>query len=106
MCLELLAQLETGVSEHEQLQALGDRLLTAACERLAGLLSSDAELRADAVVQAQLLAFLGPLQHMLNDTRRRDLFGKLPFELLRVGAAAVLGAVFVLNVRLISEAWH
>lgn len=83
-CLELLTQLGTGVSEHEQLQALGSSLLAAACTRVAKLLSEDAALRGNADVQAQLLAFLGPLQHMLNDTRRRELFVQLPFQLLRV----------------------
>lgn len=63
-CVELLTHMETGVSEHEQLQALGSSLLAA--------------------VQGQLLAFLGPLQGMLNDTRRRELYLGLPFELLRV----------------------
>ena len=83
-CLELLTQLDTGVSEHEQLQALGSSLLAAACTRVAKLLSEDAAQRGNADVQAQLLEFLGPLQHMLNDTRRRELFLDLPFELLRV----------------------
>ncbi len=83
-CLELLTQLETGVSEHDQLRALGARLLAAACQRLSKLLGEDAAVRGDAAVQAQLLAFLGPLHHMLNDTVRQDLFIKLPFEVLRV----------------------
>lgn len=83
-CLELLTQLDTGVSEHEQLQALGSSLLAAACTCVAKLLSEDAALRGNADVQAQLLAFLGPLQHMLSDSRRRKLFVQLPFQLLRV----------------------
>jgi hypothetical protein len=46
-------------------------------------MSEDAAVRSDAAVQAQLLAYLGPLQHMLNNSLRRDLFLGLPFELRR-----------------------
>ncbi|PRW39271.1 hypothetical protein C2E21_6885 [Chlorella sorokiniana] len=56
--------------------------MAAACQRTAPLLSQDAAVRGDAAVQAQLLAFLGPLQHMLNDPLRRGLYVKLPFVLL------------------------
>ncbi|PRW39125.1 secretion system E [Chlorella sorokiniana] len=82
-CLALLSHLETGVSEHAELRSLGSNLLAAACGRTLQLLSQDAAVRSDAAVQAQLLAYLGPLQHMLNDLQRRDLFLSLPFELLR-----------------------
>lgn len=83
-CLALLAVLDTGVSEHGAVQAAADRLLTATIDRAASLLR-DADVRSDAGVQAALLELLGPLQGVLNDGRlRRPLFGKLPFEALRV----------------------
>ena len=63
-CLKLLSALETGASGHIEIQRVADTLLTASSQRLYTL--------------------LGPLQDMLNDDRRREVFGKLPFELLRV----------------------
>lgn len=76
--------LDTGVSEHGAVQAAADRLLSATIDRAASLLG-DADVRSDADVQEALLELLGPLQGVLNDSRlRRPLFGKLPFEALRV----------------------
>ena len=85
-CLLLLSTLDTGASEHSALQAAADRLLAACCERTGELLEADSATSANADVQAQLLRFLGPLQHMLNDQRRRELYRGLPFEMLRVRA--------------------
>ena len=82
-CLELLNHLETGVSEHDQLQAMGGSLQVAACQRLSKLLAEDPAVCSDAAVQAQLLAFLGPLHNMLNDSRRPELFLGLPFKALQ-----------------------
>lgn len=83
-CLGLLRHLETGVSELDQLQTLGEGLQAVACQRLSKLLAEDAAVRGSDAVQHKLLSYLGPLQRMLNDTRRRELSIKLPFELLQV----------------------
>ena len=83
-CLSLLEVLDTGVSEHGEVQAVADKLLSSTLSRTASLLR-EADVRGDADVQAALLALLGPLQDVLNDGRlRRPLFSALPFELLRV----------------------
>ena len=83
-CLSLLEVLDTGVSEHGEVQAVADELLSSTLSRTASLLR-EADVRGDADVQAALLALLGPLQDVLNDGRlRRPLFSALPFELLQV----------------------
>lgn len=83
-CLALLSTLDTGASTHSAVQAVANKLLTAASNRLCSLLKQEA-VWADADVQLGLLELLGALQDVLNDARlRRPLFEKLPFELLRV----------------------
>lgn len=84
-CLALLAALDTGVSGHAAVQAKGRKLTEQAVKRLCRLLKNDdGALAADAGVQAALLAWLGPLQSMLNCDVRRTVFESVPFELLRV----------------------
>jgi hypothetical protein len=90
ICLLLLSALDTGASEHIALQAAADRLLATCCGRTRELLAADLATRADAGVRGKLLQFLGPLQDMLNDKRRRDLFGGLPFDIMRVRAPCQL----------------
>jgi hypothetical protein len=84
LCCTLLVPLDSGMSEHAAIQQEADRLLAACCARFGSLLATDATLAADASVQAPLLQFLGPLQDMLNNQARRDLFRRLPFALLLV----------------------
>lgn len=82
-CLTLLSVLETGTSGHDQLQAKADKLAAAACDRLCKLLVAGTSM-AESGEQQQLLQYLGPMQVMLNSERRRKLFARIPFGLLRV----------------------
>ncbi|EFN57869.1 expressed protein [Chlorella variabilis] len=81
-CLTLLSVLETGTSGHDQLQAKADKLAAAACDRLCKLLVAGTSM-AESGEQQQLLQYLGPMQVMLNSERRRKLFARIPFGLLR-----------------------
>ncbi|KAL4434365.1 hypothetical protein ABPG75_000806 [Micractinium tetrahymenae] len=79
--MHLLPALDTGVSGDAGIQAAADKLAAACCDRLSQWLAQGGA--PDATEQHLLLQALGPLQDMLNDERRRRLFLKLPFALLR-----------------------
>ena len=83
-CLRLLSAFDTSVSEHTALQAVADRIAAACHNHTCRLLAAEGPAGVNAEVQELLLQYLGPLQDMLNDKRRRELFMELPFEMLRV----------------------
>jgi hypothetical protein len=83
LCLHLLVALASGCSGHAALQKAADDLASSACKRLCKLLSASAS-SLDAESQQLLVAYVSPLQHMLNDELRRTVFEGIQFELLRV----------------------
>ena len=84
-CLSLLSSLESGASDHNEIQAEADKLLEAVHKQLCSLLPADG-VGQGASAKHQLLQYLGPLQDMLNNERRRKVFTSIPFGLLRVSA--------------------
>ncbi len=63
-CLALLSALETGVSGHGHLQTAADNLA--------------------APIGKKLMDHAGPLQEILDDSERREMFASISFDLLLV----------------------
>ena len=72
----------TAGSDDAGIQAAADKTAAACCDRLSEWLAGGGV--PDAAEQHLLLQALGPLQEVLNEEHRRELFCKLPFALLRV----------------------
>ncbi len=67
--MALLSALDTPVSGHANLQAAADNLAVPLRKKLAQI--------------------VGPLQDMLNDNERREVFASVPFDLLRVSGSGL-----------------
>jgi len=82
-CMSVLPNLETGASGNAKVQAAADQLAASCSDRLCTLMAAEGALQAEGEQRA-LLRLLGPLQEMLNNERRRQVWQALPFPMLRV----------------------